>query len=63
MIPMVIMVNDLGQDILKGLVGSFCLSVSLWVVYCSLDVLDFVFLIQDLMKFIDEFHSSVCGYF
>ena len=61
MVPVSVFITDLGNDVLEGLVGSFCLSISLWVIGCGLDVLDLVFFVKNLMELVDEFHSSISG--
>ena len=61
MVPVSIFITDLGNDILESLVGSFCLSISLCVIGCSLDVLDLVLLVKYLMELVDKFHSSISG--
>ena len=61
MVPVSIFITDLGNDILEGLVGSFCLSISLWVIGCGLDVLNLVLFVKDLMELVDKFCSSISG--
>ena len=59
MIPVFILVQDLRNDILQCLVGSFGLSISLRVICCGTDVLYLVLLVQDLMKLVDKLCSTI----
>ena len=61
MVPVSVFITDLGNDVLEGLVGSFCLSISLWVIGCGLDVLNLVLFVKNLVKLVDEFRSSISG--
>jgi len=60
-VPVSVFITDLGNDILEGLVGSFCLSISLWVIGCGLNVLNLVLFVKNLVELVDKFRSSVCG--
>ena len=59
MVPVSVFVTDLGNDILEGLVCSFCLSISLWMISCGLDILDLILLVKYLMELVDKFCSSI----